>query len=84
MKISLFLTNFFFRLDGLKDDFDSTDRMFADLEKEVDVLRKELYKDHEPILKELPSIDLNNEDQTTERFAIVTSCFKSKQSNLLQ
>ena len=58
----------YFRLDGLKDDFDATDKMFADLEAEVDVLRKELYKDHEPIRKELPSIDLNTADQPQKRF----------------
>ena len=42
--------------------------MFADLETEVDVLRKELYKDHEPLIKELPPIDLNRTDKLKERF----------------
>ena len=58
----------FFRLDGLKDDFESTDKMFADLESELDGLRKELYRDHEPKIRELPPIDLNRTDVSTGRY----------------
>ena len=55
------------RLDELKEDFDKTDKMFTDLEVEVDGLRKELYRDHEPTIKELPPIDLNRVDQSKPR-----------------
>ena len=54
----------------MKDDFESTDKMFSDLETEVDVLRKGLYKDHEPTIKELPPLDLNKADQSKKRFVI--------------
>ena len=57
------------RLDDLKDDFEATDKMFTDLETEVDGLRKELYKNHEPKIKELPPLDLNKADQTKIRYA---------------
>ena len=59
-----------FRLDGLKDDFESTDKMFADLESELDGLRKELYRDHEPKIRELPPIDLNRPDVSTNRYTV--------------
>ena len=52
----------------MKDDFDSTDQMFKDLETEVDGLRKELYRDHEPQITELPPVDLNKVDHLNERF----------------
>ena len=61
-------SSMFFRLDGLKDDFESTDKMFADLESELDGLRKELYRDHEPKIRELPPIDLNRTDVSTGRY----------------
>jgi len=54
------------RLDAMKDDFDSTDQMFKDLETEVDGLRKELYRDHEPQITELPPVDLNKVDHLNE------------------
>lgn len=57
------------RLDDLKDDFEATDKMFTDLESEVDGLRKELYKNHEPKIKELPPLDLNKADQTKIGYA---------------
>ena len=41
--------------------------MFTDLETKVDGLRKELYKNHEPTIKELPPIDLNRVDQFKAR-----------------
>ena len=47
------------RLDSFKDDFDATDKMYEKLEEEVDNLRKELYKDFEPRIEELPPVDLN-------------------------
>ena len=56
------------RLDNLKEDFETTDKMFTDLETEVDGLRKELYKDHEPTIKELPPVDLNKVDQFRARY----------------
>ena len=37
------------RLDSMADDFAETEKMFCDLEDNVDSLRKELYKDHEPV-----------------------------------
>ena len=49
-------------MDALKGDFEETDQMFKDLEVEVDGLRQELYKDHTAIIKELPPIDLNEEE----------------------
>ena len=47
------------RLDSFKDDFEATDKMYENLEGEVDNLRKELYKDFEPRIEELPPVDLN-------------------------
>ena len=47
------------RLDSFKDVFDATDKMYDKLEEEVDNLRKELYKDFEPRIEELPPVDLN-------------------------
>ena len=41
--------------------------MFTELETKVDGLRKELYKNHEPTIKELPPIDLNRVDQFKAR-----------------
>ena len=58
------------RLDNLKEDFETTDKMFTDLETEVDGLRKELYKDHEPTIKELPPVDLNKVDQLRARYTL--------------
>ena len=50
------------RLDALRPDFEETDRLFKDLEQEVDGLRKELYREHTATIKELPPVDLNQEE----------------------
>lgn len=52
------------RLDSFKDDFDATDKIYEKLEEEVDNLRKELYKDFEPRIEELPPVDLNKVSAT--------------------
>ena len=66
----LYQLNFWYRLDDLKDDFEATDKMFTDLETKVDGLRKELYKNHEPTIKELPPLDLNKAEQIKARCVI--------------
>ena len=52
------------RLDSYKDDFNTTDKMYEKLEAEVDHLRKELYMDFEPRIKELAPVDLNKISST--------------------
>ena len=47
------------RVNAVTDDFAATDKMFEVLEKEVDTLRRDLYKDFEPPTKELAPVDLN-------------------------
>jgi len=47
------------RLDSMKPLLEETDKMFDDLEKDVDSLRKELYSDYTPKYENLPEIDIN-------------------------
>ena len=51
------------RLDDLKQQFEAPDLMFAELESEVDRVRRELYRDSTPTIRELPPVDLNTLDQ---------------------
>ena len=50
------------RLDSMADDFEETEKMFCDLEENVDCLRRELYKDHEPVIRELPPLDIKDDE----------------------
>ena len=50
------------RIDILADDFTATEMMYSELEEKVDKLRKELYKDHEPVIKELSPLDIIEEN----------------------
>lgn len=51
------------RLDSMSDDFAATEKMFCDLEENVDTLRREIYRDHEPVIQELPPLDIKEEDE---------------------
>ena len=50
------------RIDGLDEVRDETEEKFKQVEKEVDSLRRELYKDYEPERQELPSLDVINSE----------------------
>ena len=50
------------RLASMKDDFEETDQMFKDLEAEVDGLRRELYSGHTATIRELPPVDLDQQE----------------------
>ena len=40
----------------------ATDAMFSELEENVDSLRREIYRDHEPVIRELPALDITEEE----------------------
>ena len=50
------------RIDGLDEVRDETEEKFKQVEREVDSLRRELYKDYEPERQELPSLDVINSE----------------------
>lgn len=47
------------RLDSMKDLCEETDKMFTDIQKDVDDLRKELYKPFTPKIENIAEVDLN-------------------------
>ena len=51
------------RMASMKDDFEETDKLFKDLEAEVDGLRRELYSGHTATIKELASVDLADQEE---------------------
>jgi len=46
------------RMDDLENDRLTTNQKFDDLEKEIDQHRRDLYKDFEPVIKNLPPLDI--------------------------
>ena len=46
-------------MNSVSDEFDATDKMFEVLEKEVDNLRRDLYKEFEPKIQHEPPVDLD-------------------------
>ena len=57
----------FIRLEDLDEEKSEADAMFNQLEIDVDSLRKELYKDFEPEIQEMPPIDADSEQPVIER-----------------
>eukprot|EP00092_Neocalanus_flemingeri_P039054 GFUD01042514.1.p1 GENE.GFUD01042514.1~~GFUD01042514.1.p1 ORF type:complete len:1002 (-),score=358.73 GFUD01042514.1:84-3089(-) len=51
------------RLDSMTDEFADTEKMFCDLEENVDSLRREIYRDHESVIRELPPLDIKEEEE---------------------
>ena len=54
------------KIDSMAEDFAATEQMYCDLEENVDNLRRELYKDHEPVLRELPPLYIKEDDDDVD------------------
>ena len=52
------------RIDDLEEEKNKTEMEFKELERDVDSLRRELYRDYEPERRVLPPLDLNEDHQS--------------------
>jgi len=54
------------KIDSMMQDIAATENMYTELERSVDNLRIELFKEHDPLIKKLPPLDITENDGSEE------------------
>jgi len=66
------------KIDNLVQDIAATGKMYSDLQRNVDNLRSELFREHEPRIRELSPVDIEEYDELSQNSAETESIYETK------